>query len=319
MYSPWEWLMFFYLYCFVGWIWESCYVSARKRRWVNRGFMKGPLLPIYGSGALCILGVAAIAGESFWITVLAGTAAATLLEYVTGAVMEALFKVRYWDYSTEFMNLNGYICLKSTLCWGVMTALLVYVIHPPIAEAAGRLSQGFIYSADMVITALGAADFATSFKAAMDFRNVLIRAEKLREELRNLQSRLDELERQLAENVENMAEKTAKKREELRLAAERARESVDLAGKREELRLAAERAKESVDLAGKREELEALRRELQLRQRMQRERFASAYSRSIHGLLKRNPGAVSRKHGEALEEIRRVIREHVKKGGKKFF
>lgn len=299
MYSPWEWLMFFYLYCFVGWIWESCYVSARKRRWVNRGFMKGPLLPIYGSGALCILGVAAIAGESFWITVLAGTAAATLLEYVTGAVMEALFKVRYWDYSTEFMNLNGYICLKSTLCWGVMTALLVYVIHPPIAEAAGRLSQGFIYSADMVITALGTADFATSFKAAMDFRNVLIRAEKLREELRNLQSRLDELERQLAENVENMAEKTAKKREELRLAAER--------------------AKESVDLAGKREELEALRRELQLRQRMQRERFASAYSRSIHGLLKRNPGAVSRKHGEALEEIRRVIREHVKKGGKKFF
>lgn len=289
----WQWLMYFYIYCFAGWVWESCYVSVRKHRWVNRGFMKGPLLPIYGSGALCILGVAAAAGNFLPLTVLAGTAAATVLEYVTGAVMEALFKVRYWDYSTEFLNLNGYICLKSVLCWAVMTVLLVYVIHPPVAAVVGRLSESVLYSADLIITALGAADFATSFKAAIDFRDLLLYGERLREEARLLQNRLDALERQLAENL---TESSARRREELRATAERAKGALDFSEKREELR--------------------ALRQELLTRQRIQKERLQAAYSRSIHGLLKRNPGAVSRKHSDALEDIRRMIRERIGKDGK---
>ena len=84
-----EWLLFFYIYCFIGWIWESCYVSARKRHWVNRGFLKGPLLPIYGSGAVVILAAALPLRQYPVLMVLGGMAAATLLEYVTGAAMEA--------------------------------------------------------------------------------------------------------------------------------------------------------------------------------------------------------------------------------------
>ena len=55
MYTIHQWLLLFYLYCFAGWIWESCYVSLKKRKWINRGFLKGPLLPIYGSGAIVVL------------------------------------------------------------------------------------------------------------------------------------------------------------------------------------------------------------------------------------------------------------------------
>ena len=50
-----QWVLFFFLYSFLGWIWESCYVSVRKHRWVNRGFMHGPMLPLYGSGAMVVL------------------------------------------------------------------------------------------------------------------------------------------------------------------------------------------------------------------------------------------------------------------------
>ena len=99
-----QWVLFFFFYCLCGWLWESCYVSARQRRWVNRGFLHGPLLPIYGFGAIIILIFTLPVRTHTAALYVCGTAAATLLEYVTGAVMERLFKVRYWDYSNQKLN-----------------------------------------------------------------------------------------------------------------------------------------------------------------------------------------------------------------------
>lgn len=113
-----QWILFFFFYSFVGWLWESGYVSVRKRQWVNRGFMYGPMLPLYGSGALTVLISTMGVRENILLIFLFGMMAATLLEYVTGAVMERIFRVRYWDYSNQKFNLNGYICVSSSLCWG---------------------------------------------------------------------------------------------------------------------------------------------------------------------------------------------------------
>lgn len=93
VYSLGQWLLFFFLYCFLGWVWESCYVSAKRRQWVNRGFLHGPMLPIYGTGAVIILLATIPVRDSLWLVFLLGMLAATALEYVTGAAMEALFKV----------------------------------------------------------------------------------------------------------------------------------------------------------------------------------------------------------------------------------
>ena len=109
VYSAGQWVLLFFFYCFLGWVWESCYVSACRRQWVNRGFLHGPLLPIYGSGAILILFVTLPAQDHLWLVWLLGMIAATALEYVTGDVMERLFKVRYWDYSKKRFNLNGHI------------------------------------------------------------------------------------------------------------------------------------------------------------------------------------------------------------------
>ena len=130
-----QWVLFFFFYSFVGWVWESCYVSARKHRWVNRGFMHGPMLPIYGSGALVVLISTIGVRENILLIFLFGMTAATLLEYATGAVMERLFHVRYWDYSNQKLNLHGYICVTSSLCWGCFSVLLVRVIHVPVENA----------------------------------------------------------------------------------------------------------------------------------------------------------------------------------------
>ena len=141
VYTPGQWALLFFFYCFCGWVWESCYVSARQRQWVNRGFLHGPLLPIYGSGAIIILFVTLPVADNLWLVYVLGMLAATLLEYVVGAVMEQLFKVRYWDYTKQPCNLHGYICLTSSIAWGFFSILLVRFIHPPIDRLLHKLAD----------------------------------------------------------------------------------------------------------------------------------------------------------------------------------
>ena len=102
-----QWLLFFYIYCFFGWCIESAYVSIHKKKFVNRGFMRGPFLPLYGSGAVMMLFVTIPVRDSLVLTYIFGAIGATILEYITGACMEALFKVRYWDYSHKPFNIHG--------------------------------------------------------------------------------------------------------------------------------------------------------------------------------------------------------------------
>ena len=127
LYTIHQWLLLFYLYCFAGWIWESCYVSLKKRKWINRGFLKGPLLPIYGSGAIVVLVSTIMVQNNTFLIFIIGMIAATILEYITGELMERIFHVRYWDYSDKPFNINGHICLLSSLAWGIFSVLLVKI------------------------------------------------------------------------------------------------------------------------------------------------------------------------------------------------
>ena len=83
-----QWILFFFLYSFMGWVWESCYVSLKERRLVNRGFMHGPFLPLYGSGAVIVLFCTMTVQDHVVLVFLLGMAGATALEFVTGVVME---------------------------------------------------------------------------------------------------------------------------------------------------------------------------------------------------------------------------------------
>ena len=111
-YTWYQWLSFFYIYCFFGWIFESSYVSLKQRRFINRGFLRLPMLPLYGTGAVMMLWVSLPFKSSLVMVYISGVIGATVLEYVTGWGMERLFKMKYWDYSNQPFNLNGYICLS---------------------------------------------------------------------------------------------------------------------------------------------------------------------------------------------------------------
>lgn len=188
-----QWLFLFYFYCFLGWCVESAHVSIRQRppHWVNRGFMRGPFLPLYGSGAIMMLVVSAPFQHNLILTYVAGCIGATILEYITGVMMEALFKVRYWDYSNQPFNFQGHICLGTTLAWGGLTILMTRIIHRPIESLLYLIPLNWLSVFVFVLTVFIAADFALSFRAALDIRDILLAMEKVKEEMAHMQKRLD--------------------------------------------------------------------------------------------------------------------------------
>lgn len=216
-YTMTQWLIFFYIYCFFGWVWECIFVSVRKRKLVNRGFLKGPLLPIYGSGAICILVVTLPVRGNIPAMFLIGMVAATALEYVTGWAMEKLFHVRYWDYTGQFLNINGHVCLGSTLCWGVLTVLVVEIFHVKLETLVFSFEPWMVDAAAFVITPLFTVDVVTSFHTALHLRDVLIQKERIAAELKRLAERREELERALQEAGEKAREQAREQiRQELR-------------------------------------------------------------------------------------------------------
>lgn len=190
-YNGFQWLFLFYFYCFGGWCFESVFVSLKSGKWVNRGFMRGPFLPLYGSGAIMMLVVSMPFQDNVLLTYVAGVIGATALEYVTGIVMETLFQVRYWDYTGRFMNFQGRICLRSSVVWGFFTILMTKVIHRPIEQLMYSMPGRTLNYMTVLLTIYIVADFTLSFKAALDLRDIMIRMMRLREELERMQKRLD--------------------------------------------------------------------------------------------------------------------------------
>ena len=186
-----RWLFYFYLYSFLGWCFESAYVSVKSKHLVNRGFMSGPFLPIYGSGAVMMLIVSRPFQDSILLTYLAGCVGATLLEYLVGTATEALFQVRYWDYTGKFMNFRGQICLTSTIAWGFFTILMTEVIHRPIQQWTEGAPYGVIFTLTCMLTIYVFTDFFRSFRAALDMRDILWRMDHMKQEMEHMQKRLD--------------------------------------------------------------------------------------------------------------------------------
>ena len=207
-YTAGQWLFFFYFYCFCGWCIESAYVSVKDRKLTNRGFMRGPFLPLYGSGAtmMLIVSIPFQNMELSWrviFTYLAGCVGATVLEYITGTVMEALFKVRYWDYSNQKFNIKGRVCLGTSLSWGFLTIAMTEVVHVHVERMVLAIPGRVLSAVTLVLTAAIFADFALAFKAAIDLRDVLLKMEQAKAEMVRIRERLDVIIASASESAGN--------------------------------------------------------------------------------------------------------------------
>lgn len=204
-------LFFFYFYCVCGWVIESTYVSVLTKKVTNRGFLHGPMIPIYGCGAMTL--ILSCGPFMKWPVAVffVGLIAASVLEYITGALMEAIFKVRYWDYSKKKFNINGHVCLLNSLYWGFFALLLNYFVHKPVYSLSTKLNDTVMDILVSVVSVFFMTDVVLSTKAALDIRAMLIKLEDAKKELSILRKRLDVILAYANESVEEQKDKIGDK------------------------------------------------------------------------------------------------------------
>ena len=160
-----NWLI---IYSFFGWVWETCYVSVKSGKFVNRGFINGPLCTIYGFGAVSVYVILRPFSDNLLYLYLGGVVVATALEYVTAVLMESIFHTSWWDYSDNKFNFQGRICLGASLGWGAFTVILFKVLHP-LVESIVILYPVYVGEIGICMIGVGyVVDFA--FSAAAAFR-----------------------------------------------------------------------------------------------------------------------------------------------------
>ncbi len=269
------WLLFFYFYCFLGWVWETCYVSVLKARWVNRGFMRGPFLPIYGSGAIVVLIFTLPFRTNAWLVFVVGMTSATLLEYFTGAAMEKMFHVRYWDYSRQRLNLNGHICVTSSLAWGCFSVILTLYGHTPVERFVTNMNENVLEIIVFVLTVYISIDMAESIREAVNLKEVLLGLEENSEDFRRLQKHIEVVSAFYGGEIKEKSE----------------------AGLRR-INSALESGKEIYDRIGE----SSRNSKAAIMERVSSARTKKEYGR-MRSLLKRNPQATSKMHEEAFSRF----------------
>lgn len=279
------WLLFFYFYCFLGWIWETCYVSVCQGRWVNRGFMRGPFLPIYGSGAIVVLIFTLPFRTDAWLVFIVGMASATLLEYFTGVAMEKMFHVRYWDYSRKPLNLNGHICLVSSLAWGVFSVVLTLYGHTPVERFVLKMNSNLVEFIVFLLTVYFSIDLSESVREAVNLKEVLVSLEENNEEFRRLQKHIEVVSAFYGSEIKEKSEAGLKK---INSAIETGKEMYDKLGEN-----------------GRNSKAAFIEKMSSAREKREYRRMRS--------LLRRNPHAISKMHEEAFSKFVEMIKENTKK------
>lgn len=125
-------IWFFFIYAFLGWCTEVIYAIFDDKKLVNRGFLNGPVCPIYGIGVCIIIACLTRLKSYIILSFIAAVVLISALELITGWLLEKMFHQKWWDYSDKPLNINGYICLKFSLMWGFVCLLIINIIHPII-------------------------------------------------------------------------------------------------------------------------------------------------------------------------------------------
>lgn len=160
-------VLYFFVYSFLGWIYETALVSIREKEWSNRGFLMGPICPIYGCGALIFIFIGS--GLNVWLTFLVCMVSSAVLEYATAYTLEKLFHASWWDYSNMPLNLNGYICLPASLLFGTAGVVVSHLVQPFLAVPMASLPDFLQNLAALLLTGLVSADLTLTVSSLSDF------------------------------------------------------------------------------------------------------------------------------------------------------
>ena len=158
-----RYFLYFIIYSFIGWSMEVICKLFEQKKFINRGFLIGPICPIYGYGVLSIIILIGRETKDILAVFLKAILVCSILEYFTSYFMEKLFKARWWDYSKRKYNINGRICLETMIPFGVLGCLVVYIIHPLIVNLVNILNPTLIIIFAIILFIIYLVDNIISF------------------------------------------------------------------------------------------------------------------------------------------------------------
>lgn len=281
-----EVLLSFFVYAFLGWCTEVAFAAVKTGKFVNRGFLNGPLCPIYGVGVVLVVLLLMPVHQNLVLLYVASTVLVTVLEGLTGFFMDKIFHHKWWDYTDQPLNIGGYVCLPFSLVWGVCCVLIVRVIHPVVGRGISALPVplGIVFIVILEIALF--ADLGVTASTILKLNRQLDAMEKIAAELREFS---DKVGANIYENVTDVMEFHEKAQETL--------EEVTEEGRR--------RLEEAAEESRRRMEEHAQK----LRERY--EELARSSARRSARFLKAFPTMRFGRHIDILEELRERI--HVRR------
>lgn len=197
----------FIIYAFIGWCTEVAYAATEKGIFINRGFLNGPYCPIYGCGVLAVVVALTPIKDNLIILYIGSFLLTSVLEFITGFVMEKIFHNKWWDYSEKPFNIMGYVCLKFSILWGLACTFIMRVLHPVIYGFIRIIPHILGVILIVVIMTCFAVDFVVTVSTIVKFNNRL----KLMNEIA---SKLKVISNEIGENVYENVMVTLEKKEE---------------------------------------------------------------------------------------------------------
>lgn len=190
-YTTYQLLWFFLVYAFLGWLGETALAAARKGRLINRGFLSAPFSPVYGlASVLFALFLPELREDPIFLFLL-GMILATALELLTGVLLERIFRQKWWDYSDERWNFQGYICLKYSLIWGVLAVLSLFVFNPLLTRLIALIPRPLGNLLLLILFILLAIDFLGSWAALVQLNGALKEPTEISRRWKRISNALD--------------------------------------------------------------------------------------------------------------------------------
>ena len=299
-------LWYFFIYAFLGWCSEVCFAALRTGSFVNRGFLNGPLCPIYGFGVVLVVSLLAPVKEHFFLLFLSSVVLCSALEWITGFLLEKLFHQKWWDYSDQPFNLNGYICPIFSLLWGFACLIIMDMVHPAVESLVRHIPRPVGLFLLAVFLVLAVVDVSATVAAMVGLNKHLRQLDEMAARIKQASNELGE---NLADATLNLSERGAELKEDISdLRDDLAERSADL---KEDLseRLAAREAEQTARRMARDAALK--RREAALAElKAANEELLSTYGFGQQRLLRAFPHMTSTRHAAALEALRKRAREY---------
>lgn len=292
-----HYVLLFFIYACLGWGCEVAFAAFKHGEFVNRGFLNGPLCPIYGFGVVGVVLALMPVKDDLWLLYLGSFLLTTLIEFVAGLALERIFHARWWDYSNTPLNIMGYVCLPFSLVWGAACLVIVRYVHPMFAGLVDRLPHPVLAVADGLLLAVFLVDLCATVATVRKLTDRLRRLNDLGGEIHALS---DELGKQIS-GTALAAKKAAEAGEE---TLENRREAIQQQVSQKEAQIAAwldeHRAQTNERVEAVRARFEANRRHVN--QLLEEKGFGQ------RRILKAFPNLKSEHYPEALETLRDFYR-----------